>query len=183
MIKGSRFVPISNNWVSAQCGVFCVKIVTVLLLLMLISPSVLASSTPSTDTYNRLRMVDGALEQYKLENQQRLPSEAEGLQAVRSFVFDDVALMDAWGQPFVYRLSATNDGCVIYSMGKDGVSESGGNDPDDINLWDAERKWQKEYQSSMVRPNLVISGLVVSLLLLVPVAARRRWKLAKKAGR
>jgi type II secretory pathway pseudopilin PulG len=158
-----------------------VKLITVILLLMLMGQSALATSTPSVDTYNRLRMVDGALEQYKLENQQRLPSEGEGLQAVRSYVFDDVALMDAWGRPFVYRLSATNDGYVIYSMGKDGGSESGGNDPDDINLWDAERKWQKEYQSSVVRPNLVISGLVLSLLLLVPVAARRRWKLTKKA--
>jgi hypothetical protein len=127
-------------------------------------------------------MVDAALDQYKLENQQRLPSEAEGLQAVRSYLYDDVALVDVWGHPFVYRLTTTNDGRVIYSVGKDGVSATGGNDPDDINLWDAEHKWQAQYQSSLVPPNLVVSGLVLSLLLLVPVALRRRWKLSRKAG-
>ena len=148
---------------------------------MLTGRSALATSAPSVDTYNRLRMVDGALDQYKLEHQQRLPSEAEGLQAVRSYVFDDVALMDAWDRPFVYRLSATNDGYVIFSMGKDGVSATGGNDPDDINLWDPAQKWQQQYHSSVVPPSLLISGLALSLLLLVPVAARRRWKLAQKA--
>src|SRR5688500_4992371 len=149
---------------------------------MVFGQNALASTTPSVDTYNRLRMVDGALEQYRLENQRRLPSEAEGLQAVRSYVYDDVALRDAWDRPFTYQLCATNDGYVIYSMGKDGVSATGGNDPDDINLWDPEQKWKSQYQSSIVPPNLVVSGLVLSLLLLIPVAARRRWKMAQKKG-
>ena len=154
----------------------------VLLLLMLLSENALAASSPAAETFNRLRMVDAALDQYKLENQQRLPSEAEGLQAVRSYLYDEVALVDVWGHPFVYRLTTTNDGRVIYSVGKDGVSATDGNDPDDINLWDVGQKWKSQYQSSVVRPNLIISGLVLSLLLLVPVAARRRWKMAQKAG-
>jgi len=154
----------------------------ILVLLMLLGRSAFAASGQSGETFNRLRMVDAALDQYKLENQQRLPTEAEGLQAVRSYVYDDVALSDAWGHPFVYRLATTNDGRVIYSAGKDGVSATGGNDPDDINLWDPEQKWQKQYNAAMVPPNLVVSGLVVSLLLLVPVAARRRWKMSRKAG-
>lgn len=158
------------------------RIVILIFVLMLLGRNALATSSEAVTTLNRLRMVDGALEQYKLENQQRLPSEAEGLQAVRNYVFDDVALVDAWGQPFIYKLSATNDGRVIYSVGKDGVSATGGNDADDINLWDSEQQWQKEYQSAPVRPNIVIGGLVLSLFTLILVAARRRWKLSREAG-
>ena len=51
------------------------KLVPVILLLMLTGRSALATSAPSVDTYNRLRMVDGALDQDKLEHQQRLPSD------------------------------------------------------------------------------------------------------------
>ena len=157
------------------------KAARLILVLLLLSRSVFAASSQSGETFNRLRMVDAALDQYKLENQQRLPSEAEGLQAVQSYLYDKVALSDAWGHPIVYRLTTTNDGRVIYSVGKDGVSASGGNDPDDINLWDAEQKWQKQYQSSVVQPNLLITGLVLSLCVLILVAARRRWKLSQKA--
>ena len=149
---------------------------------MMLGRMSLGSTTEAGSTFERLRMVDGALEQYKLENQQRLPSEAEGLQAVQSYLYDKVALEDAWGHPLVYRLSTTNDGRVIYSVGKDGVSATGGNDPDDINLWDTKQKWQTQYQSSVVQPNLLITGLSLSLGILVLVAARRRWKLSQKAG-
>ena len=155
------------------------KLFNLILLLMMLSRMNLASSTEAGSTYERLRMVDSALEQYKLEHQQRLPSEAVGLQAVRSFLHSDLALVDAWGHPFVYKLSTTNDGRVIYSVGKDGVSASGGNDPDDINLWDSEQKWKTQYQSPPVQSNVVIAGLVLSLLILILVAARRRWKLSQ----
>ena len=158
------------------------KFFSLILLLMMLGQTSMASSTEAGSTYERLRMVDSALEQYKLEHQQRLPSEAEGLQAVRSFLHSDLGLVDAWGHSFVYKLSATNDGRVIYSVGKDGVSASGGNDPDDINLWDSEQKWKKQYDSPPIQPNVVLAGLVLSLLILILVAARRRWKLSQQAG-
>ena len=49
-------------------------------------------------------------------------------------------ISDPWGHPYRYAevtnaASATPD-FRIYSMGKDGQSASGGNDPDDINSWD-----------------------------------------------
>lgn len=158
------------------------KTVHLILLLMMPGRMSFGSSTAAGSTFERLRSLDGALEQYKLENQQRLPSEAEGLQAVRSFLENDVGLVDGWGTPFVYKLSATNDGRVIYSVGKDGVSATGGNDPDDINLWDSEQKWKEQYQSPTVQPNILIAGLVLSFLTLILVAARRRWRLSQKAG-
>jgi hypothetical protein len=141
----------------------------------------LASSTESEITLERLRQMDAVVEQFKLENQ-RLPSESEGLQAVRNYLHSDSALLDAWGRPFFYGLSSTNDGRVIYSTGRDGVSATGGNDPDDINLWDSDQKWRKQYQSQPIQPNTIIGGLVLSLLTLILVAARRRWKLSQKAG-
>jgi general secretion pathway protein G len=43
---------------------------------------------------------------------------------------------DAWGREYVYRCpDASTNGFALYSLGPDGVSRSGGNDPDDINGW------------------------------------------------
>ena len=48
-------------------------------------------------------------------------------------------LIDPWGHDYVYRcpgLHSTN-GFDLYSCGRDGISATGGSDPDDINNWDA----------------------------------------------
>jgi hypothetical protein len=49
----------------------------------------------------------------------------------------DIAENDPWGRPYrVVALAGESDERLgFYSVGRDGVSASGGNDPDDINSW------------------------------------------------
>lgn len=47
---------------------------------------------------------------------------------------------DPWGHPFVYFSTQPNE-YKLYSYGADGISKSNGNDPDDINTWDTNKKW------------------------------------------
>ena len=90
----------------------------------------------------------------------------------------DPPRMDSWGNP--YRIKAreiSNSEAMVYSTGRDGHSESDGNDPDDIRSWDENRaKW---YQASMYRRELggcmVLSAIVTPLLFLgliklIPIA-------------
>jgi len=54
------------------------------------------------------------------------------------------SLIDPWGNPLIYKVPGDYGpyGYDLYSLGKDGISRSGGNDPDDINVWDKERSWR-----------------------------------------
>lgn len=44
---------------------------------------------------------------------------------------------DPWGHPYVYRFPGVHNTNTfdLYSLGPDGISKSGGNDPDDIGNW------------------------------------------------
>ncbi len=57
------------------------------------------------------------------------------------------SVQDAWRREFVYRCPGfhNTNGYDLYSRGEDGVSASGGNDPDDINSWDPSRSWRRHY--------------------------------------
>ncbi len=56
--------------------------------------------------------------------------------------------LDPWGNPYqiIIRDSSNETKEVgVYSKGRDGISESTGNDPDDINSWDNTRQWRSHY--------------------------------------
>jgi len=59
------------------------------------------------------------------------------------FVPSEHDLVDPWGNQLVYKMPGDYgpDGFDLYSLGKDGTSHSGGNDPDDINIWDMQESW------------------------------------------
>lgn len=50
----------------------------------------------------------------------------------------DPGTVDPWGHDFVYRCPGIHNknSYDLYSTGPDGISKTGGNDPDDINSWD-----------------------------------------------
>lgn len=50
------------------------------------------------------------------------------------------ALKDPWGNPYVSLGAHAEDGFRIYSKGSDGISESAGMDPDDLNTWSPEHR-------------------------------------------
>jgi general secretion pathway protein G len=79
----------------------------------------------------------------------RYPTTAEGLQSLitcptnlspklwKGPYLDSLNLLDPWGHKFVYRCPGIHNTNAydLYSMGPDGISKSGGGDPDDIGNW------------------------------------------------
>jgi hypothetical protein len=111
-----------------------------------------ARTTQFHGTFNEIRQLDGAVDQYQMEHK-RPPTEAEGLALVAEYVKGGRIPMDLWGNPYVYRSPGVHgtNGYEIFSMGADGRSKSGGNDRDDINLWDdadTQREKSKYYDAS-----------------------------------
>ncbi len=88
----------------------------------------------------------------------RFPTTAEGLQALITCPTNisqklwkgpyidpqQIIPVDVWGHAYVYRYPGirNTNSYDLYSVGPDGVSKSGGGDPDDINNWDP--KWPVE---------------------------------------
>ncbi len=63
-----------------------------------------------------------------------------------------VALLDPWGNPFQVVERSSHNGrrqFAVYSLGRDGMSQTNGNDPDDINSWseDPVAYYQREAQA------------------------------------
>lgn len=80
----------------------------------------------------------------------RFPTTTEGIQALLTCRTDisqnlwhgpylDQIPVDPWGHEYVYRYPGAHNtnGYDLYSTGADGISKTGGADPDDINNWDS----------------------------------------------
>jgi hypothetical protein len=70
--------------------------------------------------------------------------------------------VDPWGQPYrCIRNRHLTDGTLVelgvYSIGRDGVSESQGNDPDDLNSWNKDPN--KYYRDEINRQNFMDAAL------------------------
>ena len=82
-------------------------------------------------------------------------------------------IKDPWGRDLVCRIPGTHHtgGADVYSLGEDGLSSSGGNDPDDINNWNSARPWSHYYAG--VHPRFqqlaLVAGPIVLLLVLYAV--------------
>ena len=157
-------------------------------IIILISLGVILASARTTQfhgTINEIRQLDGAVEQYQIEHK-RLPTEAEGLALVADYVKGGRIPLDLWGNPYVYRSPGVHgtSGYEIFSMGANGRTKSGGNDSDDINLWDdadtrrekskyyggSERVWRRSVSF------VVGFGVLCSVLWLIgnTICARKR---------
>jgi hypothetical protein len=79
-------------------------------------------------------------------------------------------VIDPWGRPYRYTevttAAARTPDFRIYSMGKDGQSASGGDDPDDINSWDKHHVAYYEHVPFWRYPVIFI---VIQLVIGVPV--------------
>ena len=86
-------------------------------------------------------------------------------------------IKDPWGRDLVCRIPGTHHtaGADVYSLGWDGQSSSGGNDPDDINNWNSARPWSQYYAN--IHPSFqqvaFVAGPVVLLLVLYAVFRNR----------
>ena len=122
-------------------------------------------------TCSELKYIEGALITCQLETR-RYPSQAEGLDVLTNDYLTEIR-PDAWGRPFVYVVPGRHQprSFDLYSLGADGKSATGGNDPDDINLWDQE-KWSayylqksREERRRQFRKRVTVAGAVVFVVL------------------
>jgi hypothetical protein len=82
--------------------------------------------------------------------------------------------LDYWGNPLRYirplQVEGVDDEYGIFSCGPDGVSETRGQDPDDINSWagagpEAKAKFRRRLDNDRLGRRLVIGELVLAILI------------------
>jgi hypothetical protein len=84
---------------------------------------------------------------------------------------------DPWGNPYIYKYPGKHNTHSIdfYSRGRDGLSKTGGDDPDDISNWHAPNRRNFYTEGPLVTPlRLLMSGLI--LLTLFAYALLRKLK-------
>ncbi len=130
-----------------------------------------------------------ALEMFELDCG-RYPTTAESLQALticptnisqgKWHLYIDKILLDPWGHAYLYRCPGryNTNTYDLYSCGEDGISQSEGNDIDDINNFDPELPRFNPNRGEQLAELVVISGLfAVSILALLLL-----WRFSKPAG-
>jgi general secretion pathway protein G len=113
----------------------------------------------------------------------RFPTTTEGLRLLVSpstnvqnwhgpYLDPPVVPEDPWGNEYVYRFPGvySTNGFDVYSLGPDGVSKTGGNDPDDIG------NWEKPFHQSILKSDFLwedvqVLPLIIPLLLGVRIIA------------
>lgn len=93
-------------------------------------------------------------------------------------------IKDPWGQDLVCRIPGTHNatGADVYSLGRDGQSSSGGNDPDDINNWNSARPWTQYYSGlhpEVQQVTLAVGGIVLLLVLYRMFRSRMKTELRR----
>jgi len=101
-----------------------------------------------------------------------------------SSIMLDPPPLDSWGHPYRIRSLESNlwESCV-YSTGEDGISKTGGNDPDDIRSWDDiplswyyKRAYQRELKASMLFSAIVTPICLLAFNLVDHIRVNKRVK-------
>ena len=165
-----------------------------LLAVMMVGPAGASGPRVPSDMIS----IRSALKMFKIDGG-RYPTEEEGLRVLverpatypagkRWKQIMDKLLLDPWGHPYHYVVSAdlkespdgpslAPDGLGLYSLGADGITTSKGNDPDDWNSW-SEASWEKNPRRGGATTRTV--GIVV-LVLIVGIALSRGWQRSASA--
>lgn len=179
-----------RRFVSVNADIVCVLAALCVLSLGLVNTS--ADFPPVINAVGDLQQLSSAVDEFH-SVQGRYPTQDEGLKALTkqpSTVTDGrwSQLLrglhpDPWGRDYVYVYPGVHhpDKYDLYSFGRDGISNTGGNDRDDINHWNYKRAYfhyklfeipPKEPKTLMVynmvlRMSLaVIAGICVSTALI-----------------
>ena len=132
-------------------------------------------------------LIGNALKTFHI-NAGRFPAEDEGLMALvekpdtypENRPWQQVMKKipaDPWGKPYFYITSPSLEyGYGLYSNGRDGVSRSGGNDPDDWNSWSEDHQeeyGQRDSFMNRLKEHPLSFGLAMAALVLAMAAAIR----------
>jgi general secretion pathway protein G len=91
---------------------------------------------------------------------------------------------DPWGNPYIYKCPGKHNTHSIdfYSRGRDGLSKTGGDDPDDISNWYAPNRRNFYTQGPLVTPLRILMSAFI-LLTLFAYALMRKLKFAGSEDR
>jgi len=124
----------------------------------------LSSPTVNIRPLGDFNSTGAVLKMYKINNG-NYPTQEEGLKALvekpinfhpdkRWTQLADAIPLDPWGNPYQYIAPSTTDGEFgLYSLGRDGISQTQGNDPDDINNWSpykSKKSWTDRFKDKNV---------------------------------
>lgn len=125
-----------------------------------------------------IKAITSALHFFKMKNG-HYPDEKASICALVGSYLDELPL-DPWGRPYKYRYPGfkNSEGFDLYSLGADGLSESGGEDPDDINNWGHNKSGAcAEDLVSKISFRTVSIGVISFLLLYVHIYyLYTKWK-------
>ncbi len=83
---------------------------------------------PVSETLSQMNTIEGDLALYAAKRKGRYPKAAEGLEAAAQYFPDGKVPVDAWGNEFLYVVSA--EGPLLISLGGDGAPGGEGADGD-----------------------------------------------------
>lgn len=84
----------------------------------------------------------------------------------------DVPKTDIWGNPYRLRIepNPASDDLLVYSTGRDGISNSNGNDPNDIRYWDEKKGgWYARRHFFRTLFTAALFGSLLSPIILMPL--------------
>lgn len=90
-------------------------------------------------------------------------------------------IIDPWGNPYLEATVTYGESTssYVFSIGPDGFSETGGNDPDDISIWTGEYEWMdSQIPNRWISFVAVAFSLLVSSCSCVALITRRRYRAA-----
>lgn len=103
------------------------------------------------------------------------PSQTDGLAVVPELAHE--RRLDGWDRAFVYTFPGNHPPTAfdLFSAGADGISYTGGSDPDDINNWDTAEPWKQFYATADPSDyrRFALGGVILFL------AAFLAWRRAK----
>jgi general secretion pathway protein G len=160
---------------------------------LLVTPQVsLASRSLGMRAATDIATISTVLEMYKMDTGD-YPTQSQGLAALSTKpegvdsslwygpYLEKGAPKDPWGNDYVYVIPGkhSREGFDVYSLGRDGESTTGGNDPDDINNWDPESGYSYYGLDDPLwrvanRLSLFILGLFVALAFAVHFVRSKR---------
>ena len=96
------------------------------------------------------------------------------------FLNAQLPFKDPWGSPYIYKIPGkyNPDSFDFYSMGRDGISKTEGNDPDDISTWN--KKADRVYNPIITPTRTTYLLICVSLATAVVTTGIRNKEMSKK---
>ena len=159
------------------------------LICLLISSTIMCVQSASGRTVKRITAIreiaglKNGLENYYSEYH-RYPTSDEGLKVLKSddppgsnrrdLLFYAGSLTDPWGTDYkcVLNLEGAFHSVGVYSCGPDRISQSRGEDADDINSWNTWNRWMREQRVRELTTFLPVVAIVGGILYLIAT----RWK-------